>query len=181
VKNLFYLLEQIPELFNQNINKSSKEGNGYMGFFSLFRNFRKKGNLLSTTQDMISKVRELITKEEIITQAEFNKVNQMFKHLIEFGDKLMEHDELLNSINPKDKRRLAVLQAELGDVEGLRIAIQQLEDELDRSTNLQEELNRQIREEANARINAIEQARRDNRPDESPEVQRILDSWRKKK
>jgi len=152
-----------------------------MGFFSLFRNFRKKGNLLSTTQDMISKVRELITKEEIITQAEFNKVNQMFKHLIEFGDKLMEHDELLNSINPKDKRRLAVLQAELGDVEGLRIAIQQLEDELDRSTNLQEELNRQIREEANARINAIEQARRDNRPDESPEVQRILDSWRKKK
>ncbi len=152
-----------------------------MDFFSFFRNFRKKRDLLSTTQDMTSKLRELLTREEIITKAEFSKVEKLFEHVTKVKIKLMEHDRLLKSMSPKDKRRLAVLQAELGDVEELRVAIEQLRGELNRSTELQEGLNREMLNKTSAEIRAIEQARHEQIHDEDPRVQRYLDEINGKK
>lgn len=161
---------------NQNINKSSEEGNAYMGIFGFFQ---KKGNLLSATQNMISELRGLVDREQIITKAEWGKVEKMLEHVNAVEEKIMQHSKLLNSIDPRDKRRLVALQAEFGDLEELRNAIQLLNEELKRLTELQTEISKQMLERSAAKIDAIEQARLDAQPPESEEVKRILDAMRR--
>ena len=155
---------------------------------SIFSFFRRKNNLLSTTKNMISelsKLREVLSTEERLTDAEFGKMQKMIEHIGAVEKKIMEHSEILNSMNPKDKHRLAVLQAEFGDIEELRRANDLFYEELNRLTELQEAITKQIRgvqQEERDQMRAIEEGYSSAlRGDIDPKVQKYLDFFNSKK